>query len=88
MRNTLKINHTNRTIIMDRTFAKHAENTSSEEYAHLQQVRQDYPTYEVIRRQIKTNPQKESYKGLTYAYMEDYIMTHGSAEEIRKNLAE
>ena len=59
-----------------------------EEYAHLQQVRQDYPTYTVIRRQIRTNPKKESYKGLTYEYMEDYILTHGSAEDIRKNLAE
>ena len=88
MKNTLKLNHENRTIVMDRTFAKRSENTRSEEYAHLQQVRQDYPTYEVIRRQIRTNPKKESYKGLTYEYMEDYILTHGSAEDIRKNLAE
>ena len=83
MKNTLKLNHENRTIVMDRTFAKRSENTRSEEYAHLQQVRQDYPTYDVIRRQIRTNPKKESYKGLTYEYMEDYILTHGSAEDIR-----
>ena len=87
-KNSLRISHTEGLIIMDRTFAKNSENTMSSEYAHLQQVRQDYPTYTVIRRQIRTNPKKESYKGLTYAYMEDYIMTHGSAEDIRKNLAE
>ena len=86
MKNVLKLNHENCTIVMDRTFAKRSENTRSEEYTHLQQVRQDYPTYTVVRRQIKTNPKKENYKGLTYEYMEDYILTHGSAEEVRKNL--
>lgn len=76
MKNTLKINHEEREIIMDRTFAKFAENTRSEEYAHLQQVRKDYPTYTVTLRKIKKNPNKKSYEGLTYQYMEDYIATH------------
>lgn len=88
MKNVLKLNHENGTIVMDRTFAKRAENTRSEEYNHLQRVRQDYPTYMVVHRKIKMNPKKESYKGLTYEYMEDYILTHGSAEEVKKNLAE
>ena len=59
MKNTLKINHAERTITMDRTFAKNAENTMSAEYSHLQSVRRDYPTYTVVRRQIKKNPNKE-----------------------------
>lgn len=86
MKNKLLINHANRTIIMDRTFAKYAANTRSEEYAHLQRVRQDYPEYEVIRRKINSNNNKETYRGLTYEYMEDYILTHGTPEEIKKNL--
>jgi hypothetical protein len=73
---------------MDRTFAKNAENTRSEEYAHLQAVRKDYPDYTVTLKTIKKNPNKESYKGLTYDYMEDYILTHGSEEEILENFAE
>ena len=80
MRNTLKINHTNRTIIMDRTFAKLAENTFSEEYRHLQMVRADYPTYTVVRKTIKKNPDKETWKGLTYDYMINYIITHETNE--------
>ena len=85
MINTLTVNHFNRTIVMDRTFAKHAANTVSEEYAHLQRVRQDYPTYIVVQRHIRTNSNKKTYKGLTYEYMEDYILTHGSPEERQKN---
>ena len=80
MKNTLKINHVDGVITMDRTFAKKAENTMSEEYAHLQNVRRDYPAYKVIRRQIKKNPNKECYKGLTYEYMENYITTHEEGE--------
>ena len=41
MKNTLKINHATKVITMDRTFAKNAENTMSDEYAHLQNVRRD-----------------------------------------------
>ncbi len=80
MTNTLTINHANRTIIMDRTFAKFAANTMTEEYAHLQNVRRDYPNYQVVQRHIRTNSNKKTYKGLTYEYMEDYIMTHGPNE--------
>ena len=64
MKNTLKLDHENGLIVMDRTFAQKAENTMSTEYAHLQNVRRDYPTYQVIRREIKKNPNTEHYKGL------------------------
>lgn len=59
MKNTLKIDRNKKMIIMDRTFAKLSEDTRSEEYAHLQSVRRDYPTYTVVRREIKKNPSKE-----------------------------
>ena len=80
MKNTLRLDHANGRIIMDRTFAKCAEDTRSEEYRHLQSVRQDYPTYTVIRKQIKKPAHKESYKGLTYDYMRTYITNHEPEE--------
>ena len=83
MKNVLKVSHADRTIVMDRTFAKFADNTMSPEYAHLQQVRRDYPTYTVVQRQIKKNAKQEHYHGLTYAYMEDYIASHGTADDRR-----
>ena len=88
MKNTLTINHANRTIIMDRTFAKFASNTKSPEYAQLQSVRRDYPDYTVVQRHIRTNNEKETYRGLTYAYMEDYILTHGTEETRAANFKE
>ena len=87
MKNTLKIDFEKRVIMMDRTFAKNVENTNSEEYAHLQQVRKDYPTFAVVRKQIKCNANKESYKGLTYDYMRTYIFTH-EPKETKKDVLE
>ena len=88
MKNTLTINHATKVITMDRTFAKKAENTMSAEYAHLQNVRRDYPTYTVVRREIKKNPDKECWKGLTYEYMRDYIILHSTPEEESAAVAE
>lgn len=88
MKNTIRMNHDKKQIVMDRTFAKLAENVRSEEYAILQQVRQDYPKYKVVQREIAKNPGKESYKGLTYEYMRNYIIAHTSAEEELAALAE
>ena len=76
MTNTLKINRNNTTIVMDRAFAKASEIVGSAEYNMLQTARRDYPTYNVVQRKIKRNPNKECYKGLTYEYMEQYIISH------------
>ena len=68
--------HDESIIEINKIFAKMAENPFSEEYAALQNLRKDYPVYKVRTREINKNPNKESWKGLTYAYMEDYIRTH------------
>ena len=80
MKNTLKIDFNGKKIVMDRTFAKKCSNTNSDEYAQLQSVRRDYPDFTVVTKTIKQNPEKETYKGLTYEYMEDYILRHESEE--------
>ena len=88
MKNTLKIDFVNGRIVMDRTFAKNCTNTASDEYTQLQRVRLDYPNFKVYTRHIKKNTKKESYKGLTYAYMEDYIRRHEEGEKLREVLTE
>jgi hypothetical protein len=88
MTNYAKIDHTNRRIIMDRTFAKNAEIVGSKEYNNLQACRRDYPEYTVVRREIKKNPNQERFKGLTYSYMEEYIIRHESRETVKTVLDE
>ena len=80
MPNVLRIDFTKRKIIMDRIFAKMVEDTSSDEYDQLQRVRQDYPKFKVVQKHIRKNPSKKTYSGLTYDYMEGYILAHGTPE--------
>jgi len=84
MKNIIRIDHQTRSIVMDKTFTKQSSDPRSEEYTLLQATRRDYPGYNVTTRTIRRNPHKESYRGLTYAYMEQYIDTHENAEENRK----
>lgn len=84
----MKVLHNESAIEMNKTFAKMVENPFSEEYAFLQKIRQDYPNYKVRVREIKKNPNKESYKGLTYQYMRDYIITHVAPEQEKEAVAE
>lgn len=68
-------------IVMNKTFVKMAENPLSDEYAMLQTIRQDYPLFQVRVREIRKNPKKETYAGLTYQYMRDYIIRHSDLED-------
>ena len=87
MKNTLRFDHDARCIVMDKTFYKNSSNIRFEEYTMLQRARQDYPTYTPVIKHIKRNPDKETYKGLTYAYMENYIQTHESADTVETVMA-
>ena len=88
MKNVLKVDSVNKCLVMDRTFAKEAETVGSEAYMLLQNARRDYPTYTVVRRQIKRNSAKECYRGLTYEYMESYIASHDNAASRRAEYSE
>ena len=82
-KNTIILDHEHNKLVMTKTFAKKSTDVRSDEYRILQEVRNAYPTYAVITREIKKNKDKESYKGLTYAYMRKYIDTVEENEESR-----
>ncbi len=82
----LKVIYAEGVIEMNTTFAKMMQNPLSDEYALLQKIRVENPTFAVRRRQIKTNPKKDTYKGLTYEYMKMYITTHESEKTVQEVL--
>lgn len=69
---------------MDREFSVKASLYGTKEYHILQKAKQQYPDFEIQRKKIKTNPQKESFNGLTYDYMEMYMDRYNAPAEIRK----
>lgn len=75
--NNITVNAANNTIELSKKFAKAACQYGTEEYRMLQEVRRDYPGFKVVevsRKNSKSN--KNTFKGLTYEYMEAYISTH------------
>lgn len=75
-------------IILTRSFYKKAMDPRSPQYAELQQYKADNPTFSVVRHTIKRNRNKESYRGLTYEYMREYIRTHVVAEMMDEAIGE
>ena len=88
MKGTLYLEHFEKNIYISNPFARAAMSTKSEEYKMLIKVMATHPDYTVVRREIKKNPHKESYRGLTYAYMDGYIATHDPTGEIWKEYTE
>lgn len=82
----LKVNHQTRTIEMNKAFADKASRFGSDEYDALMQAREQNPGYatKVITRKT-TKSDKPSFKGLTYEYMEKYILAHDDEEQTIMN---
>ncbi len=70
----IRVNHEDNTITITRKLANLASNPFSKEAKLLDKVRAKNVGYTIVVRTIKTNPDKDSYKGLTYDYMRNYII--------------
>lgn len=88
MKGTIRLDHIEKNIYISASFAKASMKITSEEYKTLRQVMTQHPDYDVVKREIKKNPNKESYCGLTYFYMENYIASHDESGEIKKTYDE
>lgn len=84
----LLVKHNENVIEMNTTFAKMMQNPLSDEYALLQKVKMENPGFRVQTRQIKSNPKKDTYKGLTYEWMRNHIATHEPKNIVDQKLAE
>ena len=84
MKGTIRLDHFEKNIYISNPFAIAAKNLTSEEYKLLRQVQLDHPDYALVKREIKKNPNKESYCGLTYEYMDNYIASHDETGETMK----
>ena len=77
----ITINDKKMTIEMTKAVANKARQFNSAEYKALQMVRKDYPNYEVVVKTTSKKNSKNSFKGLTYNYMEKYIEAHDDDEQ-------
>ena len=76
----MNINMKKNTIELTKKEAAAAAKFGTREYKALQEARKDYPGFKVVTITRKSTAKKESYKGLTYGYMETYIQKHDDEE--------
>ena len=76
----ITVNSKSKTIELTKKFSKAASRYGSPEYIELQNARKDYPDYRVETK-AGCRKAKESYKGLTYEYMEAYIEAHDDEDK-------
>ena len=88
-----KINNTIRYIndnqaLVTKAFEKQARIFGTEEYKVWKAYREDFPAAKMVTKTIKKNPNKKSYKNLTYANMELFITEQNSEllVELRKQI--
>lgn len=88
-----KINNTIRYIndnqaLVTKAFEKQARIFGTEEYKLWKAYREDFPAAKMVTKTIKKNPNKKSYKNLTYANMELFITEQNSEllVELRKQI--
>ena len=81
----LTIDFAKNRIVMTRAFARKASDPSTKEYRELKDTMETFPTFSVENHTIKKCASKESYKGLNYSFMTDYINTH--VEESKREKA-
>ena len=70
----ITINERNNTLVITKKFEKAASKFGSPEYKELKEAKADFPNYRVVTR--TTKKKEETYRGLTYDYMEKYIKRH------------
>ena len=75
------INEKKHTIELSKKEAKAAAKFGTPEYKNLQEARRDYPTFSVKTVSQKPATKKNTFKGLTYEYMEMYIQKHDDENE-------
>ena len=75
----ITINSKKRTIEVTKSFAKASSVFGTAEYKDLQEVRKDYPNYNIVVKKTKSG---DRMKGLDFDYMETYINSHPKNIEI------
>ena len=73
--NSYKVDHAARKIIISKDFARKASTIDSPEYDDLKQLREDFPNYKVKPKKNTLNPNKDTFKKLTYDVMRCFIAT-------------
>lgn len=72
----IRVNRKMRTLEITKKFDKLASRYGTDEYKELQNALAENPGFKVVVRSTTSSKKRETYKGLTFDYMEKYIEAH------------
>ena len=77
-----KIDHVNGKIEVSKSFNASANVIDSDDYNAMKTLRDDFPSYKIVLKEIKKKSHKKTYANLTYDNMKAYITEQGSKEDL------
>ena len=85
---SVEINHSTKTVILTKKFLLAANRIGTPEFNEMMTLRTQFADYTFEEREIKKNPNKQTYGRLTYAAMKDFIKGKETEERAKIILAE
>lgn len=82
MKNLFTVNFAEMSIVATKTTLKKASVPNSPEYKALMELMKQTPTFAIAEKKIKKAAGKTDYKGLTSAFIKQYISIQKNAEEL------
>ena len=74
----ITINYKKNTIEITKAFEKKASAYGSEAYIELSEARKEFPNYRLV---VKTSKSNNTFAGMDYDFMVEYIEKHENAEQ-------
>ena len=80
-----RVDYRNRQIILTAQFARRSRDPQNREAVlELKEAIAMHPSYDVVVRSIKKNPNKRTRKGFSIGFMETYLTLFGTMEELKR----
>lgn len=80
MKNYFNYDFINKAIVGSSSAIKRANAGNGREYRELSRMLAEHPDFKVMPKEIKGNPEKKKYHGLTFDRMKEYILTQPDSE--------
>lgn len=84
MKNLFSFDFVNNTIIASKTTLKKASVPNSPEYKVLMKMMKQNPAFTIAEKEIRKSTGKTTYKGLTAAFIQQYIAIQTNAAELKE----
>ena len=81
----ITVNYKKNTLEITKAFEKKASAYGSEAYRELCEARKEFPNYRIV---VKTTKSNNSFKGMDYDFMKEYISKHEASEKHTEELNE